>query len=133
MISKLEVQKAAADIVAAFGSHNNDQYFSAFDPQATFIFHNTNTVLKNRFEYEKLWKVWESEGFHIISCESTQPLIQIISSEVAIFTHHVATQSTFGFGSTVTQERETIIFRLVNQKLLGIHEHLSLNPNFLSQ
>ena len=125
-----EVLKAAQSIVAAFSAHDSDQYFAAFDSEATFIFHNTEQVLHSRAEYETLWKTWESEGFHVISCLSFQPLVRILYDGIAIFTHSVKTELKFGDEKVTSRERETIVFALIDGKWLGVHEHLSPDPNF---
>jgi hypothetical protein len=38
------VLRAAADLVSAFGSHQTDQYFAAFAPDASMMFHNVERL-----------------------------------------------------------------------------------------
>ena len=70
---------AAADhLVDAFSSHDRERYFAAFAPEATFIFHNLDRVLKNRAEYEAEWQLWESrDGFRVKGCLSSGRNVQI--------------------------------------------------------
>ena len=132
MIQNSEVLKAAKSIVAAFGSHDSDAYFAAFHTDATFIFHNTREVLYSKMEYLSLWKVWESQGFHVVSCRSIQPFVHVLSDEIAIFTHSVETEMKLGDEKLSSHERETIVFVVFDGKWLAVHEHLSPDPNFSS-
>lgn len=126
-----EITKAADEIVAAFARHDVAAYFGAFTPGATFIFHNYGRVLRSRAEYEELWREWESSGFRVLSCTSSEPLIQILTDDVAIFSHTVRT--TMGAGGTTSHsgERETIVFQRFDDRWLAVHEHLSIDISFL--
>ena len=125
-----DVKAAAANVVAAFGSHNRTEYFSTFAPSATFLFHNAPALLANRAEYEAEWTSWEAEGFKVLGCQSTLGRVDILSEVTAVFTHTVRTQLADGDGQIETGERETIVFQLIEGKWLGIHEHLSVDPTF---
>lgn len=125
-----EVLKAAADLVAAFSSHNTNAYFAAFDENASFVFHNLDRRLLSRGEYEAVWAEWEQDGFKVLGCQSSAQHVQIISDNVAVFTHTVRTQLADGDGSIESGERETIVFHRVNDAWLGIHEHLSVDPTY---
>jgi ketosteroid isomerase-like protein len=125
-----DVKAAAANVVAAFGSHNRAEYFSSFAQSATFMFHNAQVLLANRAEYEAEWTAWESEGFKVLGCQSTMGRVDILSDVTAVFTHTVRTQLADGDGQIETGERETIVFQLIDGKWLGIHEHLSVDPNY---
>ena len=118
---------AAADrLVDAFGRHDSDSYFSAFAPQATFIFHNLDRPLRSRAEYEAEWRLWESrDGFRVRSCRSSDRAVQL-AGPVAIFTHSVETELSFNGNPAHSAERETIVFeRQSDGGWLAIHEHLS--------
>jgi ketosteroid isomerase-like protein len=118
---------AAADrLVDAFARHDRDGYFSAFAPQATFIFHNLNRALRSRAEYEAEWHVWETrDGFRVRGCRSTDRHVQM-TGPVAIFTHSVETDLSFNGEPSTSTERETIVFeRQTSGEWLAIHEHLS--------
>jgi hypothetical protein len=125
-----DVKAAAANVVAAFGSHNRTEYFSCFAQSATFLFHNAPALLANRAEYEAEWTAWEAEGFKVLGCQSTLGRVDILSDVTAVFTHTVRTQLADGDGQIETGERETIVFQLVEGKWLGIHEHLSVDPTY---
>jgi ketosteroid isomerase-like protein len=99
--------RAAADLVAAFGSHDTRRYFDAFAPEATFLFHAEPALVPNRAAYEAMWADWERDGFRVLSCRSVEPRVDL----------------------------ETIIFRRDPEgRWLGVHEHLSLDaPDELVQ
>ncbi|WP_199182588.1 nuclear transport factor 2 family protein [Cryobacterium sp. N19] len=120
---------AAADhIIEDFGHHHRDAYFARFSPQATFMFHNIEQRLESREEYEQLWLEWESDGFTVISCTSTNRRIQVVDS-VAVFTHDVETVSEVAGERSTSQESETIVLSRTGGIWLGIHEHLSVYTN----
>lgn len=125
------VSEAAENIVAAFGSHDPESYFSYFSPDATFIFYTAERQLNSREEYEKEWLKWEAGGFRVLSATSRNPHIQFSrDNTVAIFTHSVCTTLNNGIEVVKTGERETIIFEIREGKWLAIHEHLSGDPTF---
>jgi len=118
---------AAADaLVEAFARHDRDAYFAAFSPDATFLFHNLDRRLDNRAAYEAEWALWEThDGFRVRGCRSTDRRVQLVG-DVAIFTHAVETDVSFGGEAVTNTERETIVFtRDVDGRWLAVHEHLS--------
>jgi len=118
---------AAADrLVDAFARHDRDGYFSAFAPEATFIFHNLDRRLATRAEYEAEWALWETrDGFRVHACRSSDRDVQIAGS-IAIFTHSVETDLSINGGPFTSMERETIVFEKQSTgDWLAIHEHLS--------
>ena len=127
-----DVKAAAADVVAAFGSHSREKYFSCFAETSTFMFHSSPALLGSRAEYEAEWKSWEAEGFKVLGCQSTLGRVDVLSNEVAVFTHTVRTQLADGDGQIETGERETIVFQLIDGKWLGVHEHLSVDPTYVT-
>ncbi|MDI7862681.1 nuclear transport factor 2 family protein [Rhizobiaceae bacterium n13] len=120
------VTAAANRLVDAFGRHDTEAYFAAFAPEATFVFHNLDRVLGSREDYRAEWRLWEErDGFRIVECRSSEQRIQF-AGEIAIFTHRVETKLEFNGESSVTDERETIVFqRRPDDVWLAVHEHLS--------
>ena len=131
MHSENAVLEAAAKIVAAFGTHSRDEYFSYFSPDATFIFYTSTTRFNSRAEYESEWLAWGTGGFHVHSCTSSDPLVTFHANDtVAVFTHTVRTDLTLEGERMQTGERETIVFENQNGTWVAIHEHLSADPTF---
>lgn len=126
------VLEAAAALVDAFGRHDTDAYFASFAPDATFTFHTTAEPLRSRAAYEALWAKWEREdGFHVVSCESSDPFVQVVGEnhDIGIFTHRVSTAVRTNAGTETVAERETIVFaRGADGRWLAVHEHLSAQP-----
>ena len=121
------VLQAAADLVAAFGSHNTDGYFASFAPDATMLFHNVKRLMTSRAEYRTEWNEWETTGFHVLSCVSRDQHVQVLG-DVAVFTHRVATRLEDEDGLHDSDERETVVFRRSDGgRWLVAHEHLSLD------
>ena len=131
MSSENAVLEAAAKIVAAFGSHSRDEYFSYFSPESTFIFYSSNTRFNSRAEYESEWRAWEENGFQVHSCSSSEAMVTChANGAVAVFTHTVRTDLTLDGERMQTGERESIIFENQGGTWIAIHEHLSADPNF---
>lgn len=53
--SRAEVVRAADAIVDAFATTNTKEYFAAFAPDASFIFHPVGRRIDSRAEYEEIW------------------------------------------------------------------------------
>lgn len=121
---------AARALVASFATHDRARYFASFAPNATFIFYNSDRVFKNRAEYEDEWMEWETTGFKVLACSSSNSEVMVLTEQVAVFTHQVRTKLNTADGVIDTGERETIVFQLLGGKWLGVHEHLSLDPTF---
>ncbi len=119
-----EVLAAAEAVVDAFGRHDVPAYFAAFAPSATFTFHAHPEPLRSRAAYERLWRSWEQDGFRVLSCASSDRLVQELG-DVAVFTHRVATRVRFGEVEEALDERETIVFARVGTGWVAVHEHLS--------
>ena len=129
MTARDEVLEAARAIVDAYGHHDAPRYFASFDPDATFLFYTTPTLLRSRADYEAEWRRWETDGFRVLSCRSIEPEVQGLSEEVSVFTHRVRTRLRDGSGEHDLAERETIVFRRdPSGRWLGVHEHLSPEP-----
>ena len=127
------MRAAANNLVAAFARHDRAQYFASFAPTATFVFYNSEKVFNSRDKYESEWEKWESTGFKVLSCKSTSAEVQLVSDEIAIFTHQVRTTLHTTDGEIEVGERESIVFQLLSGQWLAIHEHLSSDPNFLPE
>ena len=125
-----DVIAAAAKIVADFGAHKTDAYFSGFSPEATFMFYTHSERLTSRAAYQLLWAKWEDEaGFRVHSCKSSNQLLQLLGNDAAVFSHLVESVIEFGGEKTTLSERETIVFELIEGKWLAVHEHLSTVSN----
>lgn len=123
-----DVGAAADQLVAAFAGHRADEYFAAFDPAATFLFHTSPSVLGSRAEYEAEWASWEDDGFRVLGCETRDRRIDLVTPEVAVMTHRVRTR--LAGVDDVSCERETIVFRRgADGRWLAVHEHLSPDPD----
>jgi ketosteroid isomerase-like protein len=125
-MSEASALRAATELVAAFGSHDTRAYFDGFAPEATFLFHAEPELVPNRAAYEAMWTEWEREGFRVLSCRSLEPRVDLVTDDVAVFTHRVRTRLA---GIEDEQcERETIVFRReAGGGWLGVHEHLSVD------
>lgn len=127
------VLAAASEIVDAFAATNGERYFAAFSPDATFLFHTEPERLADRAAYERLWSGWVDGGWRVVSCTSSDPLVQTFPGG-AVFTHSVETTVDTGEGTESSRERETIVFRLeaatdAAARLVAVHEHLSPMPD----
>lgn len=87
-----EVRAAADALVAAFAEGRLDDYFGAFAPDATFVFHTTPGRLGSTAEYRDLWRRWvEQDGFRVLGCTSSAQLVQPFG-DTAVFSHDVETR-----------------------------------------
>ena len=122
-----EVMAAADALVASFAAHDREAYFASFAPDSTFVFHTSPQRFASRTDYEREWASWETDGFHVESCESIERRIDLITPEVAIMTHRVRTR--IADLEQTQLERETIVFRRTSDgRWLAVHEHLSPDP-----
>ena|SRR5690242_21927532 len=122
-----DVVRAAEVIVDAFATNDGDRYFACFAPDATFCFYAEPARLDDRASYEELWSGWISDGWRVRTCTSSNQLVQTFPGG-AVFSHDVATTVATGGGEESTRERETIVFRVEDGRLVAIHEHLSAAP-----
>ena len=120
-----EVLAAADHLVEVFGQHDADAYFACFAEDATFVFYNHPVRLESRAAWEALWHEWEAEGFRVLGCRSTGRLVQMLSDGTAVFSHSVETEATIAGETSISHERETIVFNRVDGHWLAVHEHLS--------
>ncbi|HEY1104947.1 MAG TPA: nuclear transport factor 2 family protein [Agromyces sp.] len=122
-----EVLAAADAIVDAFAATDGPRYFAGFAADASFMFHTEAARLDDRAAYEALWAEWTAGGWRVLSCESSNRLVQTYPGG-AVFSHDVATRVDTGDGEDAYAERETIVFRVDGDGLLAVHEHLSPMP-----
>lgn len=130
-ILEAEVLAAADALVAAFAEGRLDDYFGAFAPDASFVFHTTPGRIESTGAYRRLWDSWvQQDAFRVESCLSTDRRVQLLG-DTAVFTHQVETCTAIGDGGGTVREtlreRETIVFdrRTGDGRWLAVHEHLS--------
>jgi ketosteroid isomerase-like protein len=121
-----EIRGAVDGIVAAFGAGRLDDYFSRFDPNATFVFYTAPERLESVKAYRALWSTWVAEsGLRVTDCRTSDTMIQQ-AGKVAVVSHSVRTEIETNDGPETLLERETIVLeRRSDGRWLGIHEHLS--------
>ncbi len=124
-----EVRQAVDALVTAFGEGRLDDYFGCFAPDTTFIFYTTPDRLMSVEGYRALWDRWVADdGFRVISCRTFDTNVQSFD-DVAVVTHSVETQISTNDGKDTVHERETIVLRRQDDgRWLGVHEHLSPQP-----
>lgn len=126
--SEAQVLTAADAIVTAFSQTDTEAYFAGFADDASFIFHPEPARLNSRAEYEQLWASWLADGWRVVSCASSDRLVQVFPGG-AVFSHTVATSIDSADGPASYVERESIIFRVAEaEQLIAVHEHLSTIP-----
>ena len=120
------VRAAATHLIESFGAFRADAYFACFAPEATFLFHTTDRLLGSRAEYEQEWASWVDSGFEVMSCATHDQRIDLLTADVAVFTHRVLTTVADADGVHDLVERESIVFRREpSGEWLAVHEHLS--------
>ncbi|WP_375429778.1 aldehyde dehydrogenase family protein [uncultured Friedmanniella sp.] len=126
-LDEARVLAAADRLVAAFAATDTARYFDCFAPDASFVIYSEGERFADRAAYEQAWAGWLADGWRVLTCTSTERLVQVYGS-TAIFTHRVQTVTTTGDVETATDERETIIFALQDGRLVAVHDHLSAVP-----
>ena len=118
----------ADSLVAAFRASDAASYFDHFDPEATFLFHDTPGRIESRAAYEQMWAEWERDaGFRVLECESSNQRVQEYG-DLAVFTHDVRTLRLVDGAEDEVLERETIVLRRAGDTWTCVHEHLSPTP-----
>ena len=130
--AEADVLAAASEIVGAFTATDGERYFATFAPDASFVFHTEPDRFQTRAAYEAVWAGWVQSGWRVVSCSSSDPLVQTFPGG-AVFAHTVDTTVDTGEGTEAYRERETIVFRVAadganGARLVAIHEHLSPMP-----
>ncbi len=128
-VSEEQVKTAANALIAAFGAHQTEDYFRAFRPDATFVFHSSPERFESRAAYRAEWERWEREdGFRVLACTSSEQMVQVVG-DAAVFVHSLVTRVGLAAGEETVCERETIVFARQNGgPWLAVHEHLSPAP-----
>ncbi|GAW51182.1 MULTISPECIES: YybH family protein [unclassified Nocardioides] len=126
----MSVENAVLDsarvLVEAFGAHDTEAYFASFAPDATFVFYTHDAPLRSRAAYRELWTGGEQDGFRVLSCASSDQHVQVLTDDLAVFTHQVRTVVRTGSAEESLDERETIVFRReAGGSWVAVHEHLS--------
>ena len=134
MSDRDDVLQAAAELVTAFAKNDREAYFGAFSADASFVFYTLEKPLLSRDAYQALWDSWRLEGFEVLRCVSSNAHVSL-HGDVAIFIHDVATELRMQGEQSLSQERETIVFRRQHAteeqqegRWLACHEHLSALP-----
>jgi uncharacterized protein (TIGR02246 family) len=123
-----EVMTATDELIAAFAATDTAAYFACFTPDATFVFHPEQARLDDRAAYEKRWASWLDDGWHVVSCTSSDRLVQVFG-DAAVLSHTVDTVVSVDGERTTLRERESIVFvRVDDGRILAVHEHLSPVP-----
>jgi uncharacterized protein (TIGR02246 family) len=120
-----EVRAAAARLMTAFSTGDEQGYFDCFHPDATFLFHGVDSI-GSRDEYRALVRMWKDEhGFQVLSSSSRDAEISVFGN-TAVLTHRVTTIQRWDGEEATLHERESIVFqRQPDGAWLAIHEHLS--------
>lgn len=120
-----DVRAAAARLMAAFSSGDEQGYFDCFHPDATFLFHGVDPI-ESRDAYRALVRTWKDEhGFRVLSSTSHDADVAVFG-DTAVFTHRVTTSQLWDGEEATLHERESIVFqRQPDGAWLAIHEHLS--------
>lgn len=121
------VLSATDHLVAAFAATDTSAYFACFSPDASFVFHPESTRLNDRATYEALWASWLADGWRVVSCTSSDRLVQTFG-DTAVLSHTVDTVTAVGGQESTTRERESIVFTLDGDRVVAVHEHLSPVP-----
>ncbi|MDT5364807.1 MAG: hypothetical protein QOC69_6569, partial [Mycobacterium sp.] len=77
--------------------------------------------------YETVWASWLDSGWRVVSCVSSDRLVQTFAY-FAVLTHTCDTVTSVDGQETTLRERESIVFVLDGDRLLAVHEHLSPMP-----
>jgi ketosteroid isomerase-like protein len=122
-----QVLTATDDLIAAFAATDTAAYFACFSPDATFVFHPEDSRLDDRAAYETTWASWLDDGWRVVSCTSSDRLVQILG-DTAVLTHTTDTVTWVDGQESTVRERETIVFVLDGDRVVAVHEHLSPMP-----
>ncbi|MCW2556576.1 MAG: ketosteroid isomerase [Mycobacterium sp.] len=121
------VLTATDELIAAFAANDTAAYFACFTPDATFVFHPESSRFGDRAAYETVWASWLESGWQVVSCISSDRLVQTYGN-FAVLTHTCDTVTSVDGEQTTLRERESIVFVLDGDRLLAVHEHLSPMP-----
>jgi ketosteroid isomerase-like protein len=122
-----QVLTATDELIAAFAANDTAAYFACFTPDATFVFYPEDRRFENRAAYEAVWASWLDSGWRVVSCTSSDRLVQTYGNFAAL-THTCDAVTSVDGQETTLRERESIIFVLDGDRPLAVHEHLSPMP-----
>lgn len=122
-----QVLTATDELIAAFAANDTAAYFACFTPDATFVFHPESSRFGDRAAYEAVWASWLDSGWRVVSCISSDRLVQTYGT-FAVLTHTCDTVTSVDGEETTLRERESIVFVVDGDRLLAVHEHLSPMP-----
>jgi ketosteroid isomerase-like protein len=122
-----QVLIATDELIAAFAANDTQAYFAWFTPDATFVFQPEDRRFEDRAAYEAVWASWLASGWRVVSCISSDRMVQTYGN-FAVLTHTCDTVTSVDGQETTLRERESIIFVLDGDRLLAVHEHLSPMP-----
>jgi ketosteroid isomerase-like protein len=123
-----QVLTATDHLIGAFAATDTAAYFACFSPDATFVFHPEASRLDDRAAYESTWASWLDAGWRVVSCISSDRMVQLLG-DTAVLTHTTDTvTSVDGRESPSLRERESIVFVLDGDRVVAVHEHLSPMP-----
>lgn len=122
-----QVLNATDELIGAFAANDTAGYFACFTPDATFVFHPETSRFGDRAAYEAVWASWLDSGWRVVSCISSDRLVQTYGN-FAVLTHTCDTVTSADGVETTLRERESIVFVLDGDRLLAVHEHLSPMP-----
>jgi len=122
-----QVLTATDELIGAFAANDTAAYFACFTPDATFVFHPESSRFGDRAAYETVWASWLDSGWRVVSCISSDRLVQIYAN-FAVLTHTCDTVTSVDGEETTLRERESIVFVVDGDRLLAVHEHLSPMP-----
>lgn len=126
-----QVRAAATHLLTVFGENRIEDYFACFTPEATFIFHGLDRRLASLAEYRAAWVGWVRDlDLSILGAASQNQTVDFVTPGVALFTHSVQVTARTTQGVEQRRERETVVFvQQPSGRWLGVHEHLSKDPN----
>lgn len=120
-----EITDAAAAIVDAFRSNDEERYFSGFAPECSFAFHTDREVLLGRDAWRSAWRELHESGWRVVDCHSLTTHVQPIGRDGGVFLHELETTAEQDGRRETYRERETIVFERRDGRLTAVHEHLS--------
>lgn len=120
-----EITDAAAVIVDAFRSNDEERYFSGVAPECSFAFHTDREVLVGRDAWRSAWRELRAAGWRVVDCRSLSTHVQPIGRDGGVFLHELETTAEQDGRRETYRERETIVFERRDGRLTAVHEHLS--------
>src|SRR3981189_3296610 len=108
-LTSVQVLTATDERIAAFAANDTTAYFACFTPDATFVFHPEDSRMNDRAAYETVWASWLDSGWRVVSCISSDRLVQTFGN-FAVLTHTCDTVTSVDGRETTLRERQSIVF-----------------------